>query len=366
MGIITLDYFPDRFPSDQLLYRSDQKILYKNLGSLEIPSFIDIIINEDNTELLGDGSDGDVVLTSDTVLTRSMKYRSLTVAAGVSVTANSSSLVIQCLNSLVLNGTIQANNKGGQLGQSSVNLEQTVPDSYRGGRGGNGGRTILGVSTAQTPGTEGTIILGSSPVSVLTNYYNIRNWIKTPIFGYGAGSVGGGTGGDGGRGGRIDAGSPYVLGGQGGTGGNGGSGGRGSGHIVVISTDIIIGVNGKILAQGEAGGHGVAGSDGELGPNGLSHGTTLGHSSGGGGGGGSGGNGGGGGIVMVFALRYTGAAITTTNIGNVSGGAGGNGGDGGISPVSDETQYTNQTGENGEDGSDGKTGPAGIRAVSTF
>jgi microcystin-dependent protein len=44
MAIIELGYNPDKFPTTELLFRTDQKILYKNDGSYDSPAFVDIAV----------------------------------------------------------------------------------------------------------------------------------------------------------------------------------------------------------------------------------------------------------------------------------------------------------------------------------
>ncbi len=307
----------------------------------------------------GDGSDGDVTISSTTTLTEDMYYNNLTVNSGVAL--NTGGYRIYVKDTLTVNGVMRNNgsdggdggNGGGTSGGSggtggSGGAGGSLPAAPDGGNGGVGGYDSGGNGDNGSPGSSGIDkdpSLGSSGVA-----------------GGSGGNTGTSSGGAGGSGGtatsenldiaylvpHIQAGSetngkfifvpfgsvsgaylsPSASSGGGGGGaaqpgaaqytGGGGGGAGGSGGIVLIVAKNITG-SGNIEAKGGNGGNGGNG-----------------HNDGGGGGGGAGGAGG------VVILVYKDISGFTGSV-DVSGGTGGSGGAGDI-------------GSNGNAGSNGNTG----------
>jgi len=302
--------------------------------------------------VFGDGSDGDITITTNTTLTRDMFYNNLTINIGVVLNPGGYRIFVK--GTLTNNGTIARNGNGGgdgsngsgSTGGSPGVAAAALPPGSLGGSGA-GGPGATGASGAQN-GAAGS-----------------AGGASNPGIGGSSGSGGAGgnsnarTSGDGGNAGNsmaptADKGGfkslPFAIvlkeiettvvkinggagGGGGGAGGghssgsSGGGGGGGSGGgIVLIVARIINNSNGLIAANGGNGGD--AGSSASISDY---------HT------GGSGGGSGGGGGALV--LIYNTAAWGTEQVNDGSGGAG--------APPSAEGPQIAYPGEDGATGSSG-------------
>lgn len=242
----------------------------------------------------GDGSDGDVTISSNTNLTEAKQYDSLTIDA--EKTLNTAGYLVKVKETLTNNGTI---------------TDSTSGDA--GGAGGAAGAT----KTAQGDGNSGS-----------------------------DGSDGSGVSGNGGGGGGSGACQNYVNGTvNGGAGGTGGTGGKGGGTVLVNAKTFIN--NGTVHANG---GDGVTGSNGTAGQYDVGYCVSPGANcdiASGGGGGGAGGNGGNGGTVTLYYDTKTTGTVT------VAGGGGGTRGTGG---AGHNTTYTYPGGTEYSGGEGGSLG----------
>ena len=300
-----------------------------------------------STTTFGDGSDGDVTISSNTTITRDMYYNNLTVNSGVTLSCGGYRIFVK--NKLTNNGTISANGGNGGNGGNGPNDNETglcgtpghaasTGSIYGGTDGGYGGglynfapQTLVGANGTNTDkgmifsgaaggagGTPNSSAGGSAGISTGTIY-------NTPYAFIGAyllydlypsvtqiksspGSGGGGAGGG-------DLGS--------GRGGGAGGGSGASGGICWISAKTIVN-NGSIEAKGGNGGNGGSGYTGS----GYAH------------GGGGGGGGGDGGVVLLIYSSFTNNG--TISVAGGAGGTGGSGNNGGTS------------GQNGGNGNSGK------------
>ena len=105
--------------------------------------------------MYGDGSDGDVIISGNTTLTRDMHYTNLTVDSGFTI--STAGFRIFCTGTLINNGTII---KGGGSGGNGGNGVGAV-----GGTGGTGGYAAIGVTvpgggSAGATGGDGDDSLG--------------------------------------------------------------------------------------------------------------------------------------------------------------------------------------------------------------
>jgi hypothetical protein len=303
----------------------------------------DLIVNGSsisNNDIYGDGSDGDVTISTDTSLTSDMFYNNLTIATGKILNTNGFRVFVK--NTLTFQGTGKIVSNGGAGGNG-------VDGGPGGGTGGTAGVIAhvagsLPASKVGKIGGHGGIALGAAA----TDGANGDSVTKSVGVAGSAGGKGGGVAfGAGGTAGEITTGvnnrihnslSAYFLfdtqssvasfngsagsggGGGGATGARNGGGGGGSGAtggFVSVFARIIVTVNGNnyIEAIGGAGGNGGGGQTGD-----VSYG-------GGGGGGGSGG------IVILVYSKKTGTG-TISAAGGI-GGTGGTGRDsgGGIDPA---------------------------------
>jgi hypothetical protein len=294
----------------------------------------------------GDGSDGDVHVTSGTTtLTRNMFYNTLLIDSGATV--NTKSFRIYAKVSVTNNGTIMGDTGGsasGQTGGAAVSVGSL--GSVAGVAGGAAG---VGTWNAVTSGTTapGVNVIGignSAGIGIGTGSGGTGNFsgggsstpsaggvVTPPVYNpihilqnallfletvpgsvavriYGMGGAPGGTGGGGGGGG-YGGGNPS----NGGTGGTGGGSGA-NGGIIWMSARLFAG-NGVVTSLGGGGGASTAGANG----------STYAGGAGGGGGGGNGGNGGTGGFFFLItqSKTYTGTVVLT-------GGTGGAGASGGL------------------------------------
>ena len=284
----------------------------------------------------GDGSDGNVTVSTSISLSRDMFYQNLTLASGGTISTNAFRIFVAgTLNiSAAGAGAISANGSAGGTGNNgsingggggagnggSQNGANNIGGNTNGGTGGVGSTTVGSNGVAPNLGTannggaglaggiggattaNATPSTGGAPPTP-TLYGTM--WPSAPIgvrYTTAASVIGGGEGGNSGGGGN---GNGTNGGGQGGGGGSGGA------VMSVVANVIARGTNstaGIFTAKG-----GAAGGGG----NGYSSGT------GGGGGGGSGGAGGW--IILAYGL-LTGSTITGAI--DISGGAGGSGGTG--------------------------------------
>lgn len=288
-------------------------------------------------EIFGDGSDGDVTISSNTTLTRDMFYNNLTISDTFALSPNGFRVYVK--QTLTLSGTGNrikaiggnggngasgaAGSAGGTAG-SAANTAGSLPASLGGKAGSNGKTGGAGAGTAGVAGDASAFGLGAAGAAggnglndtplggaggALTVQAYAKSIHKLLTFGdwnsttftrfTGHGGSGSGAGGD--------AGSSGNGGGGGGSGGNGG--------FLWIAARTITGT-GDISVAGGTGGNG---------------GDASGNS-----GGAGGGAGGGGGILVILygvALGWTGSAVYT----------GGTGGTGGVDTGSDGKPGTNGT-----------------------
>tara|TARA_R110002050_G_scaffold210992_2_gene347110 strand:+ start:6951 stop:8417 length:1467 start_codon:yes stop_codon:yes gene_type:complete len=343
----------------------------------------------------GDGSDGDVTISSNTAINSTKYYNNLTLNSGVTVTGESP-IVIFARNTITLNGTITVNSCNGGAGGAggsptiySVGGDKTGIQGYSGavgkqgdqgyrhdgvtgksggagGNGGSGGSSTqhLGGSNANqiytiahATGSNVGIRSHTPPATPLVhapiNRKLRENAIGKSYFNILANPSRQGTSGTGGQGGAGGgSGGIGSDGGLGGTGGAGGAGGGGGGSILIIAPTIIFNSGSILNAVGGSGGNGTAGTAG-----GNCNNST--ETAGGGGGGGAGGNAGHGGTITFVYNSLTNSGTTS-----VIGGQGGTGGAGGARGENTTNQYSSQSGFAGSAGQTGSNGSAGI--VVTF
>lgn len=358
----------------------------------------DITIAETNAPpysgIFGDGSDGDVTISVDTVITRDMYYNNLTLNSSAKL---SGSYRIFVKGTTTIGSGSYIHNNGGNAGNGANGTDATSASLGTIGLGGSGGTAgIAPVAGTLPAGLNGTAANGgNNGVRNNTNGSDAADGgtgaSRNPSWGASGvtpsavrsgsgGSTGSKSGGNGGFPGTpgtatpainkpkiphfiingIDflsastftqilgsAQSPSNAGGAVGgadtncaSGGGGGSGGNGAtgGMVMVFSRIIINNASAGIQALG--GNAGNAGNGG----NGAGTGTAAGGS-----GGGSGGNGGTGGVVIIV----TSTAITGTGdlSNNVNGGTKGTHGTGGAA-----FGGSGAAGTSGADGVDGVSG----------
>ena len=245
----------------------------------------------------GDGSLGDVVISSNTTLGEFSiyQYDNLTINSGITLTAHRAIILVK--DALTVNGLISATGKGGSGGAKG---DSTGVSGATGGNGGAGG----GFGAGGGAGGGGTKDGGNGGSSAFRT-----------------GGVGDSNSGNAGQGyspqyaGMLDI--PNLLlsvggGGGGGAGGSsasygGGNGGAGGGLIIIQAKNIVINSGGAIRADGVDGAN------------------TTGTGTGGGGGGG-------GGLILLQGQISNAGTISSTGGVPGTGGAydGGAGGDGAI------------------------------------
>lgn len=302
--------------------------------------------------LFGDGSDGDVTLTSNTTLTEDKFYDTLIIDNGVVLTTNG--WRVFCKKDLINNGTIRSNGNDGNPGTTPPNAGSTRSGGGGGGSGSPGGNIqlwanrIINNGTVEAVGGDGgdggdgnadtAASTSSGPGGSGGAAAHTGGSLPDAIAGQSGGSADSGGGASaGGTGSDSDPGfgSAGTGGGGGGTANATAAGDGGDGGSVVPGKNVPRSPTAAYLlydVQDSAQQTGSAGSGG--GGGGASSDTG---SHGGGGGGGAGGSGG---VVMLIYGSKSGAGTV-----DVSGGAGGAKGlgDGGL----------------GEDGADGAAGGAG-------
>lgn len=294
--------------------------------------------------MFGDGSDGDVVISSNTSLSRDMYYNNLTVNAGVTLTTAGYRVFVA--GTLTNNGTIS---NGGGAGGAGVNGAGGGAGGSAGTDGTHGGLGSTGAATANFPANgnpdDGGDAGGAAP-GLGAGGTNASNCLRSTN---GVAGTAGGTG-AGGAGSSFAAGTSTALsaahpqprsivwawlfkthlnsgtafvnyslgasnggagGGGGGAltfgGGGGGGGSGGNGRVLWLAAKFLVN-NGVITAAGGNGGNGG---------NAYSSDATN------GGGGGAGGTGGNGGIMIDIALTRSGSG--TFSVAGGTPGAGGTG-----------------------------------------
>lgn len=335
-----------------------------------------------NPTLFGDGSDGDVTITSTTTLTRDMNYGSVTINSGAAIIPNG--FRIFATNTVTINGNVWSVGNNGSAGSNGQDI--TADGNGAGGAGGAGGLTLTATGTIGIglPGAAGgnggsggspTGIAGGAGSSIVygftstsgsaggaggagsnscgyppmvaggaagaagsvTNFIvRLSNYLyaTNPHY-FGTTTIGatGASGGGGGGGGACISTGPSAVGGGGGGGGSGSNGGS----IQIIARNITISSTGKVLSIGGNGANGGRGGN-------VSGGSSGRNVAGGGGGGGSGGNGGW--ISFITSSYINSGTVASTGGTAGSGGAGGTGSQG-----------------NGSAGASGNAGKDGVIAV---
>lgn len=349
-----------------------------------------------NGDIYGDGSDGDVTISSNTTITRDMFYNNLTISAGFSLNTGGFRVFVKGTCTIEATASIHrnGNDASGQTGGAAL-ASGSLQGALAGKDGGGGGasKQSAGAGTAVN-GDNGTV--GSTGVSVVKSLVTSSGVsLAGKTSGNGGGgtyTVSGGTGQIGGVGGSIsgtvynqirtamaaynlfdiypESGSNPVLaafkcapsnggasggasggarqefasGGSPATSGAGGYGGGGGGQAGIVSLFARILVNnGTISADG-----GDA-ANGQNGGNASVDATLGGQRNAGGGGGGCGGAAGNGGVVICVYGSKTGSGTITAAAGTLGtkGLKGTGAGAGGV------------TGADGTDGQDGIAGNSG-------
>lgn len=289
-----------------------------------------LIVNDSpilNNDIFGDGSDGDITISSNTSLSRDMFYDDLTINSGVTLDTAGYRIFVKGV--LTVNGTLERTpNNGGNGGDAS------------GATGGTAGTAGAALADGSLKGA----LAGVVGVAAVNGVYYSPNV---------GGSTNGNNGNDGSAGTNIakslvsaDAvagangaagGNTQVSGGGGGTtsgtGGSAGSGGAGGTRTGTVYNQIRSALSAYLLYDtlpsadnlkgAPSNGGSASGGTGSAskGPTGFSESGSVNS----GGGGGSWGGGSQGGIVTIFARRIV---IGASGIIRANGGNGGNGGNG--------------------------------------
>ena len=249
--------------------------------------------------LFGDGSDGDVTISSNTTLTFRPYYNSLTVNAGFTLFWQG---FIFVRNLLTLAGTISVagNNAVGSVGGGASNVgEFRKHDGGNGGTGvGSGGQASTAIIAASPvcagsaggagssgAGGAGGAVTDSNtrirdPISAIVALSQILSSTNKAAVRFSSGSGGGGGGGDG-----VNA---------------GGGGGGGASLLVIVAREIVWSGAGIITAAGGNGANAAAGNAG-------------------------GGGGGGGGVIILVRRGISPATLIAGTHYSVAGGQKGNG-----------------------------------------
>jgi len=276
-------------------------------GYLGTPSTSNKYLTEDGARsLFGNGSDGDVTISTNTTLSADMYYRNLTVNGGVVL--NTGGYRIYVLDTFTNNGTIRNNGEDGANGTNAVSIAS-------GGTGGAGGAgapsgTLAGGANGGAGGD------GSDSGGGATNGVNGGN--ANPSLG------GNGTAGATGSSSSCTAGTA-------------GTAGTATGETVKLLNGILQSVNisagtpaeffQSLAFYASSSEYALSSSAGSGGGGGSCHFDTGNRSCGG-----SGGGGGGGGIVYIIARTIVNAGTIEANGG--SGGSGGTGFNSGFAGVS--------------------------------
>lgn len=278
----------------------------------------------------GDGSDGDVTISSNTDISGETKqYNNLTINAGVTLTAKNS--IIGVKGTLTVNGTITANAGGGAGGtcplcsgsdgteQGTAGIVGDVTGCGGSGGGGGGARSwngstenasgSLGGACQQSGGAAGSSggVGGTGNAVGATYLVSAKAWYRGDyLIGLGKGAGGGG-----GSAAKLNTNGDCT----------GGTGGVGGGWLYIEAKHVTVVAAGIISANGANGNNGsVSGGDASGGP-----------AAGGGGGGG-------GGVLVIRYSTYSNSGTVQANGGtggaeahtpdHAIGGAGGTGGAG--------------------------------------
>jgi len=181
----------------------------------------------------GDGSDGDVVISVNTTLTRDMNYDNLTINSGITLFPDG--YIIYVKNTLTVNGIINRNGNNGGLVTGGAGLPtRSVGGSGSGGRGYynacENGENVNGIANSQGGATYHGCVGGITDEYTELTVDNIGELITN------ASNMKGGPGGGGG--GAYPS-KP-----------NGSGGGGGAGVIYIESQFIHISSTGLITAAG--------------------------------------------------------------------------------------------------------------------
>lgn len=322
----------------------------------------------------GDGSDGDVVISTSTTLTRDMYYNNLTVNSGTTLFTGGYRIFVR--NVATINGTIDRSGNNGATGSNGDN-GGAWGASGSGGIGGGGGAALTaGTLYGGLPGPDGKAggnggwgqrygfpaQPGGNGVNGAAGLNELHSIGSNGIAGIG--SPAGGKGGDG----RYGFGQPInlVTGMPGGASSIGGIAGTVTTSKIKPKTvsfaTYMYEFDGATVTplRGSAqnGGSGSAGGGGSGGAVDPEIGGT------GGGGGGSGGSGSNGGIIVLLAKTIAGSGSISARGGSGgSGGAGGNGGNGGSASQGGYIYYSGGGG-GGSGGTGGNGGNGGVIVLS--
>lgn len=283
------------------------KVLNPTTGKFDLTGFEHIFL------MFGDGSDGDVTVSTHVTLTRSMFYNNLTVSgAGSQITTNGYKIFVKGTLTIASSGLIEANGVqatdingapgvgGGDIGNSfsvgsNGGLGAIGKGAVGGGAGvglniffglgasGSGGNSGAGIGSGNTGGTN---VIGTSKKFRQADPHILGGITSLNFAMGGGGGAGGGgdgalnVGGDGGGGGSgagcvfifaktIDfSGSIQAIGGKGGPGtdgtaincgGGGGGGGGSSGAIIIAYFDMVKDSASYDVSAQTGGGHGLSG-----------------------------------------------------------------------------------------------------------
>lgn len=230
-------------------------------------AYVDTTVAASAGPIAGDGSDGDVTISSNTTLTMDMYYNSLTIDSGVTLTTNGYAVFVK--NDLTWNGTIAAGNGTNASGATGgINTRGSLP-TLDGGDGcstdpcsnafkfvngnpttSNNGRPVL-TGTSGTSGKNGGAGYGTGNgasggavyLATLKDPYSAIEIARSVgIFAHG-GSAGGGTksgnaGGGSGAAGKtllVVVGGTLTFGGSSAVTGTGGNGANAVGSIPDLS-----------------------------------------------------------------------------------------------------------------------------------
>lgn len=294
--------------------------------------------------LFGDGSDGDVVISSNTDLASTLNgaivyknYRNLTVNAGCTLSVSNAcrGLWIRVRGTLILNGTISMSLKAPKLSDAGSDLYIHYADikvPAIGAAGGAGVNTVSSAGNRGGDGVDGQCGGGGS------GGFHCYNWGTDVYSGAGAAgfSAGGGSAGSG-----AGATTSYTMRTNGNPGqpygGDGGAGTTATGGIDFYTGNGAGGANGAaggilIIVANRIEGSGTLRSNGANGGNAWFNGDTGKGSAGGGGGAG------GGSITLMYLSS---SANLSSNLSGGAGGAGANsGGAGGAGGSGSIRQYS--------------------------
>jgi hypothetical protein len=221
--------------SSYLIAGSGVSITSQSNGSVLIEG------NSNSTSSYGNGSDGSVVISGSTTLSRDMYYSTLTVQSGQTLFSNGYRIFVQ--NLCTISGTVAcdggngSNGGGGNPGPGGVGGPAgTLGGGSTGGSNSDGVASTNGVLGANARGGDGsgTSFHGGSyvPFWNMTSMGDVVPVAVQDLVHASAGS------------------SLPITGGAGGGSGAQGSGGGGGGVIALIAHDLIVASGGSIHANG--------------------------------------------------------------------------------------------------------------------